>query len=59
MRQPPQRASWPAASHPARKLYDAAGSSVIDGYAPPFTSASTPLFGIPTVNAVNAMTFGL
>jgi hypothetical protein len=40
------------------RLYVGVGASVIDVYQPPFTSASTPLFGIPTVNSDNAMAFG-
>jgi hypothetical protein len=40
------------------RLYVGVGASAIQVYQPPFSSASTPLFSIPTANAVNAMVFG-
>jgi hypothetical protein len=50
--------STAVAFDPSGRLYVALGASTIEVYQPPFSSASTPLFGIPTVNAVNAMAFG-
>ncbi len=43
---------------PSGELYVGVGASVIDVYAPPFSSASLPLFSIPTANAVNSIAFG-
>ncbi len=43
---------------PSGDLFVGVGATAIQVYAPPFTSVSSPLFAIPTVNSIGAMAFG-